>query len=72
VQRPGESLVRLGMTRGNRVRLVGFLHSGTPQRGYYNLAGVPRELPRSPYSLGNYEAEEEGVPFPYSREYDGQ
>jgi hypothetical protein len=36
------------------------------------LAGVPNELLRSPYSFGNYEAKEEGIPFPYSREYDGQ
>jgi hypothetical protein len=40
-----------------------------PKRRYHNLAGVPRELPRSSHPLWNYEAEEEGVPFPYSREY---
>jgi hypothetical protein len=33
------------------------------------MAGVPSELLRSSYSLGNHEAEEERVPFPYSREY---
>jgi hypothetical protein len=37
VQRPGKGLVRLGKTRGFRVRLVGCLQSGTSQRGYYNL-----------------------------------
>jgi hypothetical protein len=64
-----KGLVRLGKTRGSRVRLVGCLHSGTPQRGYNNLAGVPSELPRSPHSFGNYEVEEERIPFPYAREY---
>jgi hypothetical protein len=47
----------------------GCLHGGTPQYGHNNLAGVPSELPCSSYSHGDYEAEEEGVPFPYSREY---
>jgi hypothetical protein len=58
---PGEGIVCLEKTRGFHVRLVGCLHSGTPQCGYYNLAGVPSELPRSSYSLRNYEIEEEGV-----------
>jgi hypothetical protein len=40
-----------------------------PQRGYYNLAGVPSELSRSSHPLRNYEVKEEGIPFPYSREY---
>jgi hypothetical protein len=64
-----EGLVHLGKTRGSCVRLVGCLHSGTPQRGYYNLAGVPSELSRSSHPLRNHEVEEKGIPFPYSREY---
>jgi hypothetical protein len=61
VQQLGEGLVRLGKTRGNCVRLVGCLHSGTSQCGYYNLAGVSGELPRSSHPLWNHEVKEEEI-----------